>query len=145
MLQDMELWATIRHALFVEGISKREATKRFGVNYRTINKIFHNEHPGTYNRAKPTETKLTPFISFIEEYLAEDKKLPRKQRHTKKRIYQRLRDEHGYVECATTVPVELFSLDGRPQLQQVKLPEPNIQVYSTLYLFYQKLPPLNPA
>ena len=37
-----------------------------------------------------------------------------------------------YVECATTVPVELFSLDGRPQLQQVKLPEPNIQVYSTL-------------
>ena len=37
-----------------------------------------------------------------------------------------------YVECATTVPVELFVLDGRPLLQQVKLPEPNIQEYSTL-------------
>jgi hypothetical protein len=37
-----------------------------------------------------------------------------------------------YVECETTVSVELFSLAGRPLLQQVKLPEPDINVYSTL-------------
>lgn len=37
-----------------------------------------------------------------------------------------------YVECETSVSVELFSLDGRPLLQQVKLPEPDINVYSTL-------------
>jgi hypothetical protein len=37
-----------------------------------------------------------------------------------------------YVECEATVPVELFCLVGRRLLQQVKLPEPSMDVYSTL-------------
>ena len=37
-----------------------------------------------------------------------------------------------YAENESTVPVELFSLDGRPMLQQVQLPEPDINIYSTL-------------
>ena len=92
----MELWTTIRRALLVDKMSKRAAARHFGLNYRTINTIYHNETPGTYERAHPSETKITPFIPFIEGYLAEDKLLPRKQKHTKKRIFERLQQEHGY-------------------------------------------------
>jgi hypothetical protein len=42
MLKNMELWNTIRHALHVEKISKRESFKHFNLNFRTINKIYHN-------------------------------------------------------------------------------------------------------
>jgi len=127
MLKDMELWTKIRHALFVEGISKREATKRFGVNYRTINKIFHNENPGTYTRAKPTETKLSPFIPFIEAYLAEDKTLPRKQRHSKKRIYERLRDEHGYTYSYRAVCEQIGKLRAKDKKLFIPLAHPHGQ------------------
>jgi len=96
MLQDMELWATIRHALFVEKISKRQAARRFGLDYRTIDKVSRNESPSTYERQQSATTKLSPFLSFIEGYLAEDKQSPRKQQHTKKRIYERLCEEHNY-------------------------------------------------
>ncbi len=40
--------------------------------------------------------KLDPFIAIIDAILAEDKGRPKKQRHTAKRIFERLRDEHGY-------------------------------------------------
>ena len=95
MLKDMELWTAIRRALFVDKMSKREAARHFDVGYHTIDKISRNERPGTYKRASPLTTKLTPFIPIIEGYLAEDKLLPRKQKHTKKRIYERLQQEHA--------------------------------------------------
>jgi transposase len=96
MLKDMELWTAVRHALFVEKISKREAALRFRLGFRTIQKIFRNEVPADYVRKPVTVTKLTPFLPFIQEYLVEDKTLPAKQRHTSKRIYERLCVEHGY-------------------------------------------------
>ena len=66
MLKDMELWTKIRHALFVEGMSKREAARHFKVGYHTIVKISRNESPGDYVRVNVPTTKLTPFIPFIE-------------------------------------------------------------------------------
>ena len=39
MLSDMHLWSTIRHALLVDKISKRAACNRFGLDFRTIQKI----------------------------------------------------------------------------------------------------------
>lgn len=40
--------------------------------------------------------KLDAFTGQIGQWLAEDKFRPRKQRHTAKRIYERLRDECGF-------------------------------------------------
>jgi len=95
MLKEMEQWTAVRHALFVEKISLREAARRFRLNFRTIQKIFNNETPTVYDRLG-AESKITPFLPFLEKYLEEDKALPRKQRHTAKRIYERLREEHSY-------------------------------------------------
>ncbi len=82
MHTDMQLWTEVRHALFVEGISKREAVRRFGLNFRTISKIAAQEQPGEYERESPGRTKLAPYIPLIKDYLAENKTLPPKQQHT---------------------------------------------------------------
>src|SRR5215469_11898436 len=103
MLQDMELWTEVRRALFVERISKREACRRFGLSYYLIDKISSQESPGIYQRASLPHPKIGPYIPFIEGYLEEDKKLPVKQRHTKQRIYDRLRTEHGYPHSLRAV------------------------------------------
>ena len=58
MLQDMEVWSEVRRALFVEKISKREASRRFGLSHYLINKISVQESPGTYQRASPAHPKL---------------------------------------------------------------------------------------
>jgi hypothetical protein len=59
--------------------------------------------PPGYRRSKPpVKPKLGPFIGIIDAILAADKDRPKKQQHTWKRIFERLRDEHGY---SVVVPV----------------------------------------
>ena len=97
MLKDMQLWTEVRHALLVEQISLREAAERFDLNFRTVQKIRDNVSPPDYVRgSRRAPTKLQAFLPFIEEYLAEDAGMSPKQRHTAQRIYDRLREEHGY-------------------------------------------------
>jgi hypothetical protein len=52
--------------------------------------------PGYRRKRPPARPKLDPFTGIIDEILAADDGRPRKQRHTAKRIFERLRDEHGY-------------------------------------------------
>ena len=125
MLKDMELWAKIRRALFVDKMSKREAARHFGVGYHTIVKISRNESPGDYVRVNAPATKLTPFIPFIEGYLAEDKTLPRKQQHTKKRIYERLRDEHNYPYSYRAVCEAILKLRAKEKKLFIPLAHPH--------------------
>jgi hypothetical protein len=42
-------------------------------------------------------------MTIIERILTEDKGRPNKQQHTAKRIFERLRDEHGFKGGITTV------------------------------------------
>ena len=57
-----------------------------------------------YRRAAPAvRPKLDPFLGVIEAILAADMHAPVKQRHTGKRIFERLRDEHGYLGGVTVV------------------------------------------
>src|SRR3712207_8855524 len=53
--------------------------------------------PPGYVRTKPVERpKPGPLTGVIDAILAADRSAPAKQRHTAKRIWQRLRDEHGF-------------------------------------------------
>jgi transposase len=59
--------------------------------------------PG-YQRQKPVRRpKLGPLQAAIDAILEQDKSCPRKQRHSAKRIFERLRNEHGYVGGYTIV------------------------------------------
>ena len=88
----------------VGGMSERAAAGHFGIDRKTVSKILKHAVPPGYRRnGPPARPKLDPFIPLINQILEEDKSRLKKQRHTSKRIYERLRDEHGFVGGITIV------------------------------------------
>ncbi|WP_304951642.1 IS21 family transposase [Sulfitobacter sp.] len=103
-MKRVELYARVRHAVQIEGISARAAADRFGINPRTVSKMLKFSVPPGYVRKKPpVRPKLDPFTGIIDAILTADQERPKKQRHTSKRIFERLRDEHGYTGGITIV------------------------------------------
>ena len=108
MIKDMDKWTKIRRDVLVDEMSRRKASLKHNLNFRTIQKILKDpeppDRPKEYARDKP---KTGQFISVIHEILQADKKVHAKQRHTGKRIFERLRDEHGYTGGITVVRDEI--------------------------------------
>ena len=103
-MKGVELYARIRFAVQIEGVSRREAARRFGIDPRTVAKMLAFSVPPGYRRSRPpARPKLDPFTGIIDAILAADEGRPKKQRHTAKRIFERLRDEHGYAGGITIV------------------------------------------
>ena len=103
-MKGVELYAQVRYAVQIEGLSRREAARRYGIDPRTVAKMMVFSVPPGYRRSKPpARPKLGPFIGLIDQILEEDKRRQAKQRHTSKRIFERLRDEHGYAGGLTIV------------------------------------------
>jgi transposase len=93
----MELWSEIRRKVLVEGVSKREICRDYEMGWRTVAKILeHADPPGYRSSVRRAQPKLGPFIGLIDEMLEADRDAPPKQRHTARRIFHRLRDEHDY-------------------------------------------------
>jgi len=100
----VELYAAVRRAVYVEGISEREASKRFGIARRTVHKMLDYSLPPGYQRKQPVKRpKLDLYLGVINQILEDDKQQIRKQRHTAKRIFERLKQEHGYTGGYTVV------------------------------------------
>ncbi len=103
-MKGVELYGRVRYAVQVLGLSRREAARQFGIDPRTVAKMMAFSVPPGYRRSTPpARPKLDPFIGIIDRILEEDKSRPAKQRHTSKRIFERLRDEHGYAGGLTIV------------------------------------------
>ena len=103
-MKGVELYGLVRYAVQIEGLSRREAARRFGLDPRTVSKMLAFSVPPGYRRSGPPKRpKLDPFIGVIDQILEEDKTRPAKQRHTAKRIFDRLRGEHGYAGGLTIV------------------------------------------
>ena len=103
-MKGVELYGRVRHAVRIEGLSHREAARRFGIDPRTVSKMMLFSVPPGYRRKRPpARPKLDPFVGIIDRILEEDRSRPAKQRHTSKRIFERLRDEHGYAGGLTIV------------------------------------------
>ena len=100
----VDLYGRVRYSVQIEGLSRREAARQFGIDPRTVAKMLASSVPPGYRRSRPpTRPKLDPFTEIIDGILAQDEGRPRKQRHTSKRIFERLRDEHGYAGGITIV------------------------------------------
>jgi transposase len=100
----MENWAEIRRRVLVDGQSKRSVCREFDIHGDTLRKILQHSEPPGYRRAAPRpKPRLESFLPVIHQILEADKKAPRKQRHTARRIFERLRDEHGYTGGLTIV------------------------------------------
>jgi transposase len=100
----VELYARVRHACHVEGLSQREAARRFGIDPKTVAKMLRHAVPPGYRRTKPPlRPKLDGVIAAIDAILEADRTAPPKQRHTAKRIHDRLRAEHGFTGSYTII------------------------------------------
>jgi len=103
-MKGVELYARVRFAVQIEGVSQREAARRFGIDPRTVAKMLvFSVPPGYRRRRPPARPKLDPFTGIIDAILVADEGRPRKQLHTAKRIFERLRDEHGYSGGITII------------------------------------------
>ena len=81
----------------MEGQSKRQVAREYGLARETVRKMLQYSAPPGYRRQQPAKRpKLDSWVGVIDQILEEDRVRPRKQRHTAKRIYQRLREEHGF-------------------------------------------------
>jgi len=102
--------------VLVDGLSEREVARRLGHARKTVRKALAHSSPPPYTLEKAREKPiLAPFLGTIDSWLGEDEKRPRKQRHTAKRIYERLRDEYGFSGCYETVQKHVRGARGRPQ------------------------------
>jgi transposase len=100
----VELYLRVRLACHVDGLSQRAAASRFGIARETVKKMLrHSEPPGYRRLERAKRPKLDPYIGIIDQYLDEDRTSHRKQRHTAKRIFDRLRAEHGFEGGYTIV------------------------------------------
>ncbi len=117
------LYARVRRACHVDRMSKREAARVFGIDRKTVDKMLAHSVPPGYRRSRPpSRPKLDPFTGIVERILGADRQVHRKQRHTAKRIFERLRDEHGFTGATrssgttcgnaalTEAPPSLFNL-----------------------------------
>ena len=104
MYADMEMWSEIRRRVLTGEISKREACKQYEIHWLTLKKILTHEEPPGYRRLKsPRRPTIEPVLPIIQQILDDDAKAPKKQRHTAKRIWERLKAEHGFTGGYTVV------------------------------------------
>ena len=100
---DMEIWVEVRRLVLTGELSKRAACREYEIHWQTLEKILSHSEPPGYQTTKPRPSIVDPFLPIIEEILKSDRQVHRKQHHTARRIFERLRDEHGYVGGETIV------------------------------------------
>ncbi|GAI09992.1 unnamed protein product, partial [marine sediment metagenome] len=91
LYRDMDQWLKIRQKVLVEGVSRRQILRQTGMHWQTLQKILTHSSPPGYQRTKPVKKpRIGSFLERIKQILEADREVPRKQRHTAKRIFERL-------------------------------------------------------
>ena len=94
----------IRRAFFIDGKSIRQIAREWHHCRRTVRAAIRDGSPSSYKLFQPRPRPvLGRFVATIDGWLAEDESQPPKQRHTGRRIYNRLVGEHGYTGGESTV------------------------------------------
>ena len=94
MYKDMEQWAEIRRRVLIEEVPKRQILRETGMHWTTLEKILAHSAPAGYRLQAPRpQPKVGPYRDRIMQILEFDKAMPKRQRHTAKRIYERLQSE----------------------------------------------------
>jgi len=97
-MKGMDGYESVRRCVVIERGSRRAAARLFGMDRKTVDKcLAFSAQRGYRPEAPRTKPKLGPFLDLIDAILRADADAPPKQRHSAKRIWERLRDEHGYA------------------------------------------------
>jgi transposase len=122
---EVEIYGRVRRAVRVEGRSQRAVAREFGLSRETVGKMMRYAVPPGYQRQQPVRRpKLGPWVGVIDAILADDRLRPEKQRHTAKRIFERLKEEHGFTGGYTIVKDYVRSVELRSREMFVPLVHP---------------------
>jgi len=123
----VEVYAAVRRFVFIEGNSRREAARVFGLSRDTIGKMCRFSVPPGYVRSKPPEKpKLGALIPVIDAILEADKTAPAKQRRALDLLAEHRREGTGVVslqilqEYFVTITRKLH-VDARVARRKVEL------------------------
>ena len=97
----MNQWLKIRMRVR-NGASIREIQRETGLHFNTIKKILTHPIPPAFHCPERPKPKIDPYLERIASILDADKSLPKKQRHTAKRIFEVIQAE-GYSGKYTVV------------------------------------------
>ena len=99
----MDQYELIRTANRVYGKSIRAIAREYGHSRKTIRKALAGLEPRYRRKKEPRAPAMGPFGNIVEGWLKRDREVSPKQRHTARRVYTRLVEEHGYAGCEGTV------------------------------------------
>ena len=111
-MEDFEL---IRRMVLVDGFSQRDVALKLNKSRKSIRKALINSEPANYALKVPKVCPVTdPVVAIVISWLEQDKHKPRKQRHTKTRIFERLRDEYQFVGSRRAISDLVSKLQDKP-------------------------------
>ena len=99
----MEQLEGIRRNSRDQGMSIRALAKRHGVHRRTVRQALADATPPARRVPQRVAPATGPYVDLVRRWLIEDMSAPRKQRHTARRIWQRLTEEEGAQVGESTV------------------------------------------
>ncbi len=124
----MQVWKEIRRQVLTGELSQRAAIRQYGLGWHTLKKILAHAEPPGYRQSQPRKKRtLERFLPVIHQILDDDRQAPKKQRHTAHRIFERLRDEHGYTGGETVVKDAVRA--WKQGHQEVFLPLSHLQAF----------------
>jgi transposase len=121
----VELFEQIRRDARREGLSVRALAERHHVHRRTVRQALASALPPPRKTPTRDAPVLGPWKAIIRGWLEADQTAPRKQRHTGRRIWQRLREEYGAAVAEPTVRAFVGQVRGelRGRLREVTIPQ----------------------
>lgn len=127
----VDLYAAIRRDAR-SGMSNRAVQRKYGVGFRTVKAAMESVWPEPRKQLPPRRTRLDAFKPTIDQMLRADLDAPRKQRHTVKRIFDRLLDEHGAVEvtycCSPSADTDRGGTGAAERIPQTHMPGAEAEV-----------------
>ena len=96
----MEEIEIVRRKYYEEGKTISEVYFETGIDRKTVRKYVNKEDWNTELSGKSIQSKIEPYKELIELWLTDDKKRKKKQRHTARRVYNRLKEKYPGIDLS---------------------------------------------
>lgn len=121
----MEKIQDVRFRYFVKGENISQIATDLDLDWKTVQKYVDMND---FNEPPPVKAvsgecflpKLEPFKATIDKWLEEDKNAPRKQRHTAKRVFNRLKEEFREFNCSYRTVATYYALRHRELFRETR-------------------------